>query len=546
MRRPGRRARCRLGSSRGPDRPRRTAGDRCRPLGRNARGRTRACRRERRFRARRTAGRGSAAAAGRRARAAGDLPVPLVAPHAERGREARGAPRGPRPARARRAARVRCLRTEHEDISETHGLWLEREPGIFERADWDEGTRTLRLSVRSGDAAAAMELHWLSEIEWRRLIEKAGFDVGSALRLVRPTPLQGRRGQIWVCGRGEPEESPCSVRAVIAVWIILAVVVVLVIYLIALYNGLVQKRNRVDNSWAQIEVQLKRRRDLIPNLVETVKGYAAHERGTFEAVTQARAAARGTRARRNRGGRRHPEPGPRTALRRRGGIPGPEGEHQLSRSPAATSGHREQDRRFASGLQRHGPDVQQCDSGVPRRAARRTVRFHQARVLRGGGCGRPRGTDRQLPAGRPGVPGSSDRRRCVRATEQLALLFAVFLAALAVVGPAGAKSFSLPLAEVSVQVAKDGSLGVVRVHHLLVQRPVQRRLPRDPASQRRVDRRRRCRRARPGLSAGWLHRARVRRCPRHLRNRGRRRDGPHRLALPGELRAAARSTSTTA
>jgi LemA protein len=79
----------------------------------------------------------------------------------------------------------------------------------------------------------------------------------------------------------------------IAVWIILGLVVLIAIYLIALYNGLVKKRNRVDNAWAQIEVQLKRRRDLIPNLVETVKGYAAHERGTFEAVTQARAAAAG-------------------------------------------------------------------------------------------------------------------------------------------------------------------------------------------------------------------------------------------------------------
>jgi LemA protein len=79
----------------------------------------------------------------------------------------------------------------------------------------------------------------------------------------------------------------------IAVWIILGLIVLLAIYLIALYNGLVTKRNRVDNAWAQIEVQLKRRRDLIPNLVETVKGYAAHERGTFEAVTQARAAAAG-------------------------------------------------------------------------------------------------------------------------------------------------------------------------------------------------------------------------------------------------------------
>ena len=79
-------------------------------------------------------------------------------------------------------------------------------------------------------------------------------------------------------------------------WVLIGIVVVvvlLVIYVIALYNGLVQKRNRVDNAWAQIEVQLKRRHDLIPNLVETVKGYAAHERGTFEAVTQARAAAVG-------------------------------------------------------------------------------------------------------------------------------------------------------------------------------------------------------------------------------------------------------------
>src|SRR6188474_1715017 len=78
------------------------------------------------------------------------------------------------------------------------------------------------------------------------------------------------------------------------VWIVILVIVaLLVIALITLYNRFVQKRNRVDNAWAQIEVQLKRRRDLIPNLVETVKGYAAHERGTFEAVTEARAAAAG-------------------------------------------------------------------------------------------------------------------------------------------------------------------------------------------------------------------------------------------------------------
>jgi LemA protein len=62
-------------------------------------------------------------------------------------------------------------------------------------------------------------------------------------------------------------------------------------WLIATYNRLVQRRNRIDNSWAQIDVQLKRRRDLVPNLVETVKGYASHESRTLEAVTQARTAA---------------------------------------------------------------------------------------------------------------------------------------------------------------------------------------------------------------------------------------------------------------
>jgi len=74
----------------------------------------------------------------------------------------------------------------------------------------------------------------------------------------------------------------------LAVWIILGIVAVLLILFIAIYNGLVGRRNEVKNSWAQIDVQLKRRHDLIPNLVETVKGYMTHERGTLEAVTNAR------------------------------------------------------------------------------------------------------------------------------------------------------------------------------------------------------------------------------------------------------------------
>jgi LemA protein len=70
--------------------------------------------------------------------------------------------------------------------------------------------------------------------------------------------------------------------------IIAAVVVILVIIFIATYNGLVGLRNQTKNAWAQIDVQLKRRYDLIPNLVEAVKGYMQHERGTLEAVTNAR------------------------------------------------------------------------------------------------------------------------------------------------------------------------------------------------------------------------------------------------------------------
>ncbi|MCK9908902.1 LemA family protein [Microbacteriaceae bacterium K1510] len=74
-------------------------------------------------------------------------------------------------------------------------------------------------------------------------------------------------------------------------WIIVGVIVVAVIWVISVYNSLVAMRQRVNQAFADVDVQLKQRHDLIPNLVETVKGYAAHERGTLEAVVQARNAA---------------------------------------------------------------------------------------------------------------------------------------------------------------------------------------------------------------------------------------------------------------
>jgi LemA protein len=86
----------------------------------------------------------------------------------------------------------------------------------------------------------------------------------------------------------------------IALWIVAGVLIllpvlliVLVLWVVGIYNALVRLRNQVDNAWSQIDVQLKRRHDLIPNLVETAKGYMKHERGTFEAITEARSKAMG-------------------------------------------------------------------------------------------------------------------------------------------------------------------------------------------------------------------------------------------------------------
>ncbi len=73
------------------------------------------------------------------------------------------------------------------------------------------------------------------------------------------------------------------------IWVLVIILVIIILYVILAYNSLVRIRNRTENAWAQIDVQLRRRYDLIPNLVESVKGYMKHERGTLVELTQARA-----------------------------------------------------------------------------------------------------------------------------------------------------------------------------------------------------------------------------------------------------------------
>src|SRR5919108_304591 len=112
-------------------------------------------------------------------------------------------------------------------------------------------------------------------------------------RSARPRDSQPARRSRFRLGSSRSRRPLAQFRVASVVWaiVILVAVAVVALAIVVLYNRFVRLRNRVDNAWAQIEVQLKRRWHLIPNLVETVKGYAAHERETFENVTQARARA---------------------------------------------------------------------------------------------------------------------------------------------------------------------------------------------------------------------------------------------------------------
>ena len=88
-----------------------------------------------------------------------------------------------------------------DDIAETHGRWLEREPGIFERADWDEGRRTLTLRVRGEGMETELSLAWISVGEWRELLGAEGFVVEGLYGWFDGTPWSGHEDSIWVCRR---------------------------------------------------------------------------------------------------------------------------------------------------------------------------------------------------------------------------------------------------------------------------------------------------------------------------------------------------------
>ena len=89
-----------------------------------------------------------------------------------------------------------------DDISETHGRWLEREPGIFERAEWDEDERRLVLSVRGRGAETSLSLAWVSVTEWRVLLGEEGFTVEGLYGWFDRRPWAGHEDSIWVCKRG--------------------------------------------------------------------------------------------------------------------------------------------------------------------------------------------------------------------------------------------------------------------------------------------------------------------------------------------------------
>ena len=169
-----------------------------------------------------------------------------------------------------------------------------------------------------------------------------------------------------------PRPCPRSPSMSTTGWIVLGVIVVLVLWIIMIYNQLVAMRQRVGQAFADVDVQLKQRHDLIPNLVETVKGYAAHERGTLEEVVKARNAAMTAQGPAQQAAAENMLSGAlRQAVRAVGGLSGPQGQPELPAAADRALRHREQDRGGAAVLQQRGAGVQHRHPAVPGGAVRR-------------------------------------------------------------------------------------------------------------------------------------------------------------------------------
>ena len=164
--------------------------------------------------------------------------------------------------------------------------------------------------------------------------------------------------------------------------IIIVVIAVLAIWAVRGYNGLVSMDEKVSNQWANVETQYQRRADLIPNLVNTVKGYAAHEQETLEGVIEARSKATQIKV----------DPTDLTpeklAEYQAAQLSRPEGQPELPGAASPTGGHGKPHQRGAQELQRRRKGVQHRHPPLPQEHPGRAVRLREARLLRGTGRGR--------------------------------------------------------------------------------------------------------------------------------------------------------------
>ena len=192
---------------------------------------------------------------------------------------------------------------------------------------------------------------------------------------------------------------------------IAVVLLILVFIVVGMYNSLIQLRVQCDNAWSDIDVQLKRRYDLIPNLVETVKGYAAHEKGTLEDVVAARNRAMAGKAPPQKPKQKARSRGPAPGFRPRGNLSAVRAVESFNQLQATLNQIEDSDPKRAPLLQRGRPRSEHKNRSVPFEHHRRHVQFQAARVLRNQRTCRTRSAQSQFRRaprhprlGAPGMP----------------------------------------------------------------------------------------------------------------------------------------------